>query len=234
MTPTSWRFETGVTLLGAGPVAPDDLNLALGHAPDLLAADGGADTARKFNKMVTGVIGDLDSLSSREFWQSLGTPVLHLAEQDTTDFEKCLYSSSAPLTLAVGFLGGRVDHELAVLSVMARYAHRAIVALGAEDVVFHCPKRLALTLSPGTRFSIFPLERVRSTHCRGLRWCVEGLTLCPTGQIGTSNETSGPVELAFDAPGALIILPRTALSEVLDALTAHRAANWSREDAAGR
>jgi thiamine pyrophosphokinase len=51
-------------------------------------------------------------------------PVHHLPEQDTTDFEKCLYSVAAPLLLGVGFLGGRADHHLAAMNVLVRYADR--------------------------------------------------------------------------------------------------------------
>ena len=36
---------TPVTLLGAAPLAPGLLALALAHAPRLVAADGGADAA---------------------------------------------------------------------------------------------------------------------------------------------------------------------------------------------
>ena len=45
--------------------------------------------------------------------------VLHrIAEQETTDFDKVLRSVAAPLAIAVGFSGGRLDHELAVLNCL--------------------------------------------------------------------------------------------------------------------
>ncbi|MEO0387429.1 MAG: thiamine pyrophosphokinase, partial [Pseudomonadota bacterium] len=62
-----------------------------------------------------------------------------------------------------------------------------------------------------------PLAEITGVESRGLRWSVAGLTLRPDAQIGTSNTVTGPVHLSFDRPGALIILPRAALAEVIAA-----------------
>ncbi|MEO0388095.1 MAG: hypothetical protein AAF281_11280 [Pseudomonadota bacterium] len=111
MTDTTLTFETGLTLLGAGPAYLPTLNAALTLAPTLIAADGGAETARTFNKTITAIVGDLDSVVNDEYWRNSGIPILEFEAQDSTDFEKCLAATAAPLTLAVGFIGGRVDHN---------------------------------------------------------------------------------------------------------------------------
>lgn len=209
-----------MTLLGGGPVAAEDLDAVLQRAPGIIAADGGADTAAELGRAssVQAVIGDLDSLTSVEPWRKSGVPVHRITEQNTTDFEKCLYSCAAPLLLGVGFLGGRLDHAWAVLNTLVRRRAGHVVLVGESDVVFLCPELLALDLPEGARVSIVPMAPVRGTVSEGLRWSVAGLELAPAGQGGTSNRAlGGPLRLAFDAPGALIFLERRHLGAAVTA-----------------
>ena len=74
-------------------------------APVLIAADGGADALHEMRLTPEAVIGDMDSLSDMAAWRGR-TRLVHLAEQDSTDFEKCLYATQAPLYVAPGFTGG--------------------------------------------------------------------------------------------------------------------------------
>jgi len=186
-------------------------------APTLVAADGGANVALGAGRVPDCVIGDLDSLSP-EARALLPAGRLHLiADQATTDFEKCLMRIAAPLILAIGFTGARIDHELAVWNVLARLgAHRCIV-IGQEDVVLLAPERLRLDLAPGTRVSLFPMSPVRA-ESTGLRWPVDGLAFAPDGVLGTSNEATGPVELRVLEGRLLLILPRACLRELLQRL----------------
>ncbi len=138
-------------------------------------------------------------------------------EQDTTDFEKCLLRIRAPLCLAVGFTGRRLDHELAVYSAIVRHRATPCIVVGVEDVAFAAPERLTLDLEAGTRVSLFPFAMMRG-RSRGLRWAIDDVPFDPAGAIGTSNEAEGPVDLVFDRPGMLVILPRAALGAAMSAL----------------
>ena len=101
-----------VTLIGGGPVPRADLDAALRLAPVIAAADRGADIALGFGLMPGAVWGDLDSISEAAR-KAIPRERLHLvAEQESTDFEKCLARIQAPLVLAIGFSGGRQDHFL--------------------------------------------------------------------------------------------------------------------------
>ncbi|MEO0911614.1 MAG: thiamine diphosphokinase [Pseudomonadota bacterium] len=220
MHPPLVRASEAITLVGGGPVPADRIRAALQRAPVLVAADGGADRARALGHLPDAIIGDLDSLSNHEWWRKSGISVHRIPEQDSTDFEKCLRATEAPLILAVGFLGGRFDHALAVASALVAYRARPVLVLGEEDVIFHCPEVLALELPAGARVSFFPLGEIRGTESAGLRWSVEGLAMRPGGVIGTSNEAvGGPVRAAFDAPGILVILPVDHLDAAIGAVT---------------
>lgn len=205
-----------VTLLGAGPVDTVRLNQALLLAPTLIAADGGANHAHRLGLPVTRIVGDLDSSIKLEFWREQGVPVDHVPEQNSTDFEKCLYRVQADLYIGVGFLGRRLDHTLAALRSLAAYPDKTVVLLGDGDLVFLAPDEIDLDLAAGTPVSIFPLGRTVCGRSAGLRWPLDGLVMEPDGQIGTSNEaTGGPVSAHFEGARPLMILPENTLGQVV-------------------
>ena len=208
--------HAGVTLIGGGPVSAADLAEALALAPDLVAADGGADRALSLGAVPKAVIGDFDSLSAAAKAALPAARLFHIAEQDSTDFEKCLTRIAAPFVLALGVLDGRHDHGLAAMNAISRLKEPRCILLGAEDLVFLAPPELSLDLPEGTRFSLFPLGPARGTS-RGLRWPIEGIDFSPSGRIGTSNAVVGPVSMSCEGP-MLVILPRGLLARVVPQL----------------
>lgn len=213
------NYEDSVTLLGASPAPFDLLDQALRIAPNLVAADGGADAARAHGSIPKAIIGDMDSIGNLDSWQNSGIQIRRIAEQTTTDFEKCLRLVQAPVIIGVGLLGGRNDHALAAMSALVANPDRAILLLDVDEVMFHCPTDLRIDLPPGTRVSLFPLRPVTGLRSEGLNWSVDGLSMAPGGRVGTSNlSTGGQVRLAFDGPGVLVILPRTTLRAAITAL----------------
>ncbi len=208
-----------ICLVGAGDIGAHDLALALRHAPLLIAADGGAGAALKAGYEPDAVIGDLDSLVPSDRARIAPWRVFLINEQDSTDFDKALRSIAAPLVLAVGFLGGRVDHQLAAFSTLVRHADRACVLLGPGEIVFHVPRLLELDLAVGDIVSLFPMLPV-SGRSQGLEWPIDGLKLAPGGRIGTSNRALGQVRVETDGPGLLMIVPRSALVAVMRAFAA--------------
>lgn len=207
----------GITLVGGGPVTAAGLARATRHAPRIVAADGGADRLLRLGARPEAVIGDMDSISPAARAQ-LHDRLHPVPEQDSTDFDKCLMRIRAPFILGLGFDGARVDHGLAVLSGLIRAPDQRCLILGARDVTFLCPPKLALDLPPGTRLSLFPMGRVNG-ESTGLRWPIKGLKFAPDRQIGTSNEATGPLTLRFDAPKMLVILPVRYLAAVLRGLS---------------
>ncbi len=205
-----------VVLVGAGPVAASALDWALAGGRHLVAADGGAEPAMARGLSPAAVIGDLDSISRPTRDRLPGHRVHRVTDQDSTDFEKCLARIEAPLIIGLGFLGGRVDHTLAALSCIAR-ERRACLLLGPDSLAFAAPREIRLDLAGGSWLSLFPFARVAG-RSEGLRWPIDGIAFHPAGRIGTSNEVTGPVGLAFDGPGMVIILPPEARDAALAAL----------------
>ncbi|MCQ0969869.1 thiamine diphosphokinase [Paracoccus sp. TK19116] len=207
------RTQGGVTLIGGGSVTREDLAEALAIAPHLVAADSGADQALAMGYRPEAVIGDFDSLGNDTRGALPGDALHHVAEQDSTDFQKCLSRIRARFVLAVGFDGRRLDHTLAALNVMVRMPAPTTIMLAAEDVVFVCPPTLALDLPDGTRFSLFPMGQAQGTS-EGLEWPIAGISFAPSGPGGTSNRVTGPVRLTMEGP-MLVMVPRETLRHVL-------------------
>ncbi len=224
MNDTIYQGAGPVTLVGGGAVTPAQLARALAIAPELVAADGGAAHALAAGHMPRAVVGDLDSLPQDVARQIPADRLHRIAEQDSTDFDKALRSIAAPLVIAVGMLGARLDHELAALNVLARRPDRACLLLGAEDCALHLPPAFDLDLAAGTRVSLFPMAPVRGTS-EGLRWPIAGIDFAPGDVIGTSNEATGPLRLRMEGPGMLAILPEAQLEGAARALS--RQPGWS-------
>ena len=217
MTRRPGEDALGVTLLGGSAVTAEDIRIAMRFAPVLVCADGGANSALAFGLAPDRVVGDLDSISP-EASAAFADRLVHVGAQDSTDFEKCLSAVAASFLICVGFTGRRIDHELAVLACVARTRDKRVVVLGERDVCFRAPSELVMELRDGDRMSLFPFSPVRA-RSQGLRWPLDGLELSPTGMLGTSNRTCGrDVRLRVDSGDLLVLLPRSALHAVADAL----------------
>lgn len=223
------RSATFLTHLGAGPLCDRVLERALARAPILIAVDGGVAHAARVGRKPARIIGDLDGQPADLPAEFADVPRTLIAEQDSTDFDKALRSTEFSLSLSVGFLGGRVDHELACFHTLAVHCDRRVILLSDTDAVTLLPPQGRLHLPPATRVSLFPLARVTLTT-DGLRWPLSAEMLDPLQRVGTSNETvSDVVSFKASGPGCLLITP----VETLDALIQMREQSplWSRSPA---
>ncbi|MDZ4089039.1 MAG: thiamine diphosphokinase [Tabrizicola sp.] len=208
----------GVTLAGGGPFSARDLTLALARAPLAVAADSGADRLLRFGVVPHAVIGDMDSISAAARAKIPVERQYLVAEQVTTDFDKALRSIDAPLILALGFAGARLDHGLAAFSTLIARSDRRCILIGPQDVAFAAPSRLEVAVTPGEAVSLFPMAPVTGRSA-GLEWPIEGISFAPDGMIGTSNRAMARrVVLEFDRTGMLVILPRRRLDAAIRAL----------------
>ena len=211
-------FTGTLLIVGSAPLSPDVFQTARQLAPHMIAADGGANHLEQLGVIPNAIIGDLDSLHSPKIWKSK-TKLIQVQEQDSTDFEKCLRLTRAPLTLAIGFTGGRLDHSLAALHALLYFSPRPIVMFDAEQLIFALPLSLRIEGKIGQFFSLFPLISTKIIHSTGLFWPLDGLTLCPGLMIGTSNKVvSNHIKITCENVGTLIIMPKCNLGSIVSAL----------------
>ncbi len=218
MEPRFAPFSDKVTLLGGGELRPETVSELLTLAPNLVACDGAAARALALGQVPRRVIGDLDSLDPATRAALDPATVFEIAEQDSTDFEKALRTTEAPLILGAGFMGRRLDHELACYNAMVRHPEKRCILVGESDICFHAGGRLRLALPLGTRVSLFPMAAVE-VSATGLEWPLDRRRLAPWGQVGTSNRAvAAQIDIDPSGPGLLVILPRAALGAAMAAL----------------
>lgn len=203
-----------VTLVGGGALEVSDLVAAVALAPRVVAADGGADSALKHGVTPDVVVGDFDSISPAARAELGVDRLLYVAEQDTTDFDKALRRIMAPVVLAVGFLGGRLDHQLAALNVLVQPHPSPCILVGEHEILFHLQGRVDIPCDAGDVVSLFPMQCVEG-QSEGLQWPINGLRLDPMQQTGTSNRAEGPIRLEAQGPGMIVILPKRHLISVM-------------------
>ena len=181
--------DNDITIL-VGNGACDLTQLSNSPKGKVIAVDGGLRHVLKAGLSLNAVIGDMDSAELSDL-QAAGrnVAIYKSDDQDTTDFEKALLALEAPLCLAYGFLGLRIDHMLACLSVLARFTDRhRVILVGADDLVYVTKGPFSMHLASEARLSLWPITPVKFAASSGLVWPVDGLTLAPDGQVATSNQ----------------------------------------------
>lgn len=199
-------FESPVVLVGGAKFDESVLLSLIRAGCSVVAADGGANILRKLGLSPSAIVGDLDSLQNIDHWKNQ-TKVLHIAEQDSTDFEKCLYTVKAPITVAIGFTGQRFDHTLVTLHLMQSYVDLKLLLVTGEDVCFAWRGDLTMRLPEGERFSLYPLTRTEFISSTGLKYPLNELTMEQGSLIGTSNRSvAGNVEVMAKQDGIYLVI----------------------------
>lgn len=185
-------FSGVLVIVGGGTVDVDLLRELAADGAALVGADGGGDVIAAAGLQPDAIIGDLDSLADPLAWVGR-TRLLRIAEQETTDFEKALYCTQAPVTVALGMTGKRFDHTLAALDAVTRYAReRSIILVDESDIALAVSGTFGFEVSVGERVSVHPLQPVQFRRSDGLKYPLNGLRLAPGERTGTSNEASSP------------------------------------------
>ena len=187
----------------------------------IIAADGGANRLYDKNKMPDAIIGDLDSLENRgDFGPD--TKIIHFKEQETTDFEKCLYCVDAPIFLAMGFTGKRLDHTLDNTHTITKlHKTKNVLLIANHDISFVWQGKFISPVAKQTTVSVFPLMPIEFSHSEGLMFGLDHLKMEIGQFVGTSNRTINtdfsivPTDAHSDTP-YLITLSSEELYELVN------------------
>ncbi|KAL6080179.1 thiamine pyrophosphokinase, variant 2 [Balamuthia mandrillaris] len=215
--------ETSAVVVVDRPLYPDRPNYAhyltifsnLWHNAQLrVCADGGANRVHALSKesyVPDFIIGDLDSARDDVldyYTNTKGTQLLRVAEQETTDLDKCIRtiwelenkrSVHYKYIYIFGGFGGNFTQELSNLNVLYKYSPRKLILVSPLNVGF--------VLHPGRHVIVVPptevMESTKPIQCgllpiggscvgittSGLRWNLgDNTELRFGGLISTSNE----------------------------------------------
>jgi thiamine pyrophosphokinase len=187
----------------------------------IVGADGGAARALSWGLIPHIVIGDMDSLpeDARTELVAQGCQfVVHPRAKDETDLELALtyaVQQRAREIVILGALGGRLDHTLANLLLMALPkldgVPVCIVDANEEAMVVRSGEAVTLEGSPSDLVSLLPLGGdVQGVTTAGLAWPLEGGTLQFGFSRGVSNEMTGATARVAVEDGFLLVVHRLA------------------------
>lgn len=206
----------------------------------MVAADSGTDVACRAGLPVHHVVGDLDSATPAAVAVAAAAGARihrHQADKDATDIELALdlvvelEASAAPTEklprrlLVVGPGGGRQDHSLADLLVIAaaRLDRFEVTARfgAAEWLVVRAGSARRLSGAPHEQVSILPVHGgARGVTTHGLRWPLTDADLAAGTTRAMSNELTGrEASVRVDAGVVLVVRPGGPAAPVLERTT---------------
>ncbi len=193
---------------GAAPPWPADV---------VIAADSGWYEARRLGIVPDELHGDLDSVLDVDVDEAarLGVEIhRHPTDKDATDLELALDRAvvlGAERLLVVGPGGGRLDHQVGELLLLAseKYAEVVVEArLGGSTVhpVRGGPRQISGRA--GASLSIVPIAGPATVSTTGLRWPLVAEQLDPGSTRGISNEFDGDIAtVGTDRGVVLVVVP---------------------------
>ena len=191
---------------GAYPTGAVPLE-ALRTALRVVCCDGAADKLWSAGIEPSWIVGDGDSVSA-EVRARFADRCRLVAEQETNDLSKafrfCLSQGWRDL-LILGATGGREDHTLGNLSLLADFAREAEVRLLTDSGCFTpltAPARLAS--AAGQQVSLIACDAGMRVSAEGLKYPVRGLALSRWWQ-GTLNEACGASFTVSFSGGTLLV-----------------------------
>jgi thiamine pyrophosphokinase len=185
------------------------------NASVIIAADGGVRHLETLGRSPDLIIGDLDSADS-ELIATLnrsGARVISFpSDKDETDLELALFYAQrnfdSPI-LVFGATGGRIDHYLANLLLLA---HPNLLELDISYIargyrIWSVHDRTSIVGEPGDLISLIPINgKANITATSGLRWPLNNEILDFGPTRGVSNELAGErAELELDS-GTIICI----------------------------
>jgi thiamine pyrophosphokinase len=189
----------------------------------VIGADGGAARALAQGIVPDLVIGDLDSLPARHrrALEARGSRFLiHPRAKDETDLELALTHAAeqgAQEIVILGALGGRLDHTLANLLLLAlpQLAGRSVRLVDGPDValLLRTGEQATLEGQPGDLVSLLPLGGdALGITATGLAWPLQDGSLRFAFSRGVSNVMTGAEATIRLDTGLLLVVHRTRTS----------------------
>ncbi|MEC4295806.1 thiamine diphosphokinase [Adlercreutzia shanghongiae] len=179
----------------------------------VIAVDGGFASLVAVGCAPNLAIGDFDSLG----FVPEGIEVLVFPpEKDASDMELALEEAvtrGADAVEVYGALGGRIDHTLANLQLLASFAERGLEvrAVGADSQIAFLvgPTELCVEGEPGALVSVFSLSDASTGVVEeGLKYSLDHVTLTNRTSWGLSNEfAAAPARIAAESGTLAVFLP---------------------------
>ena len=213
-------IDGGPLLVAGAPLSwtPRLAALAAAAVP-LLAADGGADHLARLGLRPSAVIGDLDSIN-RETRAWLGEEsLIERPDQNRTDLDKALEYAFDDLGVerltVLAAVGGRIDHDLGNLGLLARLAMgERLIFEGDDHWVLAVAGEATLAAQSGETWSFWTYDPSVRVTIDGVRWPLEDAEIDAGGRPSISNEAVGDLVRVQTTGGAVVVMRKRSRVKV--------------------
>lgn len=206
-------------VFAGGPAENYDV-VRVGPGDVVICADGGARHAAALGIVPQLIIGDMDSVDPGllDDLERKGSRVeKHPREKDELDGELAIHaaiSTGAGEIVVYGGTGGRLDHALANIHLLAVPAGRGIRAVMEDSrhrISVATPALPAVVEGRGAAFSLLPLTtRVEGVTSRGTAWDLDGAVFEIGKPYGVSNVVVADRARISVGQGMLLVVELTA------------------------
>lgn len=198
-------------------VNPDEAAQVIRKSQLVIAADGGSEHLARLGLDPDVIVGDMDSIL-HDTWPGVQR-VSYPREKDKTDTELAVEYALSRGCRQIGLLaatGGRLDHTLGNIALVARHVGRLAILLDkATLVAADKTQECLLHGARGTTVSLIPFgESPVTVRSKGLKYPLDDRPLThPTH--GLSNEMIGSEASIRVLAGVLLIYVESSLEEFL-------------------
>ena len=190
------------------------VHVAASAATFVVCADGGVRSALHARRRIDLVVGDLDSATATDLAaaRAAGARIERFpTAKDESDLELAMAAALAAEAASVTVHlrdGGRLDHQLANLLVLAsrRWRSVRVDAWVGDDRVWVVHESVVLPLAVGAALAVQAVTGPATVTTRGLAFPLEGEVLDAAEARGIANEVvATPVEVRVDTGVVLVI-----------------------------
>jgi len=177
-----------------------------------ISADGASDTLLKYNITPDYIIGDLDSISQKSirFFNSKGTTVKKIYDQEHNDLDKCInfaLKQGCGNIDILGYGGKRIDHTLNNFSILKKYSKKCNIRF--YDGVFESyflEKKVSINYIKNEPVSLIALPNAKGIKTTGLKYKLYNETLSFGNREGALNlSTSKTINIEFQSGFLMIV-----------------------------
>lgn len=175
---------------------PESLQAMIADGDFLIAADGGLRHIRQMKKIPDLLVGDLDSISEKDFhWLKKNSIEIQRfsTDKNQTDLELALYAAldrGADAILVAGALGGRTDQTLANINLllMPELQNLDVRLDDGLEEIFLVQHHAIVTGTAGDLVSLIPMGSLANgIRTKGLKYKLIDETLFVERSRGISN-----------------------------------------------
>ncbi len=162
----------------------------------LICADGGANSALKYDLLPDFIIGDLDSIRPEVYDYFYDKcEIKHIKSQNDTDVEKCIkfaIKKKYDEIILLGVTGDRLDHTFCNLGIVLKFFDKVKLSIVHKNSYLAAFKgNIVLKTIPKETISIYAIDKKTKITSEGLKYPLKNISLPFGEKESTSNVAIG-------------------------------------------